>query len=126
MDLIRQKGEDICPELRDQAMNELGMFNALRHPYIIKLANYFQVDFDDLKICFAFLEYANGGDLIHYMRAKWWSDGRIRSQSVLRADHLCCQIHACLSGGPHRDIKPANVLMTSNKLLPNSPILEHA
>ena len=95
---------------RKRVIREIRNLQRIQHPSIIKL---FEVIDSAKRMCLV-IEYANGGDLCKYVRAK----RRLEENEARRLlAQIACGIHICHANNVvHRDIKLENCLLDSRRI----------
>lgn len=90
----------------ERITREIAILKAVNHPGIVRL---FEI-IESREEIFLVMEYASGGDLVSYIRAKKQLSepeaARIFMEIVSAAEY----IHSI--GVAHRDLKPSNILLT--------------
>ena len=95
---------------RKRVIREIRNLQRIQHPSIIKL---FEVIDSAKRMCLV-IEYANGGDLCKYVRAKRRLD---EDEARRLLAQIACGIHICHANNVvHRDIKLENCLLDSRRI----------
>ena len=95
---------------RKRVIREIRNLQRIQHPSIIKL---FEVIDSAKRMCLV-IEYANGGDLCKYVRAKRRLD---ENEARRLLAQIACGIHICHANNVvHRDIKLENCLLDSRRI----------